>query len=52
MKLTEGLWDIWDMARLGLGIDAGTGAAALKLAAELGRDVKLFECPDGAWRVM
>jgi len=49
--LREGLlWDIWDMARHPLGIDAGTGAAVLKLAAELGRDVKLYECPDGAWR--
>lgn len=46
------LWDLCDMARLPLGVDAGTGAAALKLAGELGRDVKLYQCPDGAWRVM
>lgn len=46
------LWDIWDMAAMPLGVDPGTGAAALKLAGELGREVKLYECPDGAWRVM
>lgn len=46
------LWDIWDMARLPLGIDPGTGAAALKLAGELGKEVKLYQCPDGAWRGM
>ena len=52
-KAREGLlWDIWDMARLPLGIDPGTGAAAWKLAGELGKDVKLYQCPDGAWRGM
>jgi hypothetical protein len=46
------LYDLCDMARHPLGVDAGTGAAALKLAGELGRDVKLYQCPDGAWRGM
>lgn len=51
LQAKEGLlWDIWDMAALPLGVDPGTGAAALRLAQELGRDVKLYECPDGAWR--
>lgn len=45
------LWDLVDAARLPLGIDPGTGAAALRLAGELGKKVTLFECPDGAWRV-
>ena len=44
------LWDLVDAARLPLGIDPGTGAAALKLAGELGKRVTLYECPDGAWR--
>ena len=35
---------------LPLGIDPGTGAAALRLAGELGKQVTLYECPDGAWR--
>ena len=52
-KHREGLlWDLMDTARLPLGIDAGTGAAAWKLAGELGREVKLYQCPDGAWRWM
>ena len=46
------LYDLCDMARLPGGADPGTGAAALRLAGELGRDVKLYQCPDGAWRVM
>lgn len=45
------LWDLVDAARLPLGIDPGTGAAALRLAGELGKQVTLYECPDGAWRV-
>jgi hypothetical protein len=45
------LWDLVDAARLPLGIDPGTGAAALRLAGELGKKVTLYECPDGAWRV-
>lgn len=45
------LWDLVDAARLPLGIDPGTGAAALRLAGELGKRVTLYECPDGAWRV-
>ena len=44
------LWDLVDAARLPLGIDPGTGAAALRLAGELGKKVTLYECPDGAWR--
>ena len=44
------LWDLVDAARLPLGIDPGTGAAALRLAGELGKRVTLYECPDGAWR--
>jgi hypothetical protein len=44
------LWDLVDAARLPLGIDPGTGAAALRLAGELGIRVTLYECPDGAWR--
>jgi len=44
------LWDLVDAARLPLGIDPGTGAAALRLAGELGKQVTLYECPDGAWR--
>ena len=46
------LWDLVDAARLPLGIDPGTGAAALRLAGELGKRVTLYECPDGAWRVV
>ena len=50
-KAREGLlWDLVDAARLPLGIDPGTGAAALRLAGELGKKVTLYECPDGAWR--
>ena len=45
------LWDLVDAARLPLGIDPGTGAVALRLAGELGKQVMLYECPDGAWRV-
>lgn len=53
VQAREGLlWDLCEMARQPLGIDPGTGAAALKLAGELGKQVKLYECPDGAWRVM
>ena len=44
------LWDLVDAARLPLGIDPGTGAAALRLAGELGKKVTLYECPDGVWR--
>lgn len=46
------LWDLVDAARLPGGIDAGTGQAAVKLAGELGKAVKLEACPDGQWRVM
>ena len=50
-KAREGLlWDLADAARLPLGIDPGTGAAALRLAGELGKKVTLYECPDWAWR--
>jgi phage/plasmid primase-like uncharacterized protein len=45
------LWDICDMARLPNGIDPATGAAAWKLAGELGKPVSMVQCPDGAWRV-
>jgi hypothetical protein len=45
------LWDLVDAARLPLGIDPGTGAVALRLAGELGKQVTLYECPDGVWRV-
>jgi hypothetical protein len=44
------LWDLVDMARLPMGIDAGTAAAAVKLAGELGKTVRLEACPDGQWR--
>ena len=44
------LWDLVDAARLPLGIDPGTGAAALRLAGEIGKRVMLYECPDGVWR--
>jgi hypothetical protein len=39
------LWDLVDMARLPMGIDAGTAAAAVKLAGELGKTVRLEACP-------
>lgn len=46
------LWDLVDAARLPLGIDPGTGAVAWRLAGELGKTVKMYQCPDGAWRVV
>ena len=46
------LWDLVDAARLPLGIDPGTGAVAWKLAGELGKQVSMYRCPDGAWRVV
>jgi hypothetical protein len=46
------LWDLVDAARLPGGIDVGTGQAAVKLAGQLGKAVKLEACQDGQWRVM